>query len=74
VIKTRNVPALGSKGDIVLGDMSYYIWAVRQDMTIDLSKDVRFFYDETVVRFVMRMDGFPGVSIAFAILNSTPES
>jgi len=74
VIKTRNCPALGLKGDIVLGDMGYYIWAVRQDMTIDMSRDVRFFYDETVLRFVMRMDGMPGVSIAFAILNSTPES
>jgi HK97 family phage major capsid protein len=74
VVKTRNVPALGLKGDIILGDLGYYIWAIRQDMTIDISKDARFFYDETCVRFVMRMDGKPGVSIAFAILNSTPDS
>ncbi len=74
VLKTRNVPAMGLKGDIVLGDMGYYIWAVRQDMTIDMSKERYFEYDQTAVRFVMRMDGMPGVPIAFAILNSAPES
>ncbi len=74
LIKTRNVPALGSQGDLILGDLGFYIWAVRQDMTIDTSKDARFFYDETVLRFVMRMDGQPGVPIAFAVLDNVPES
>jgi HK97 family phage major capsid protein len=74
VIKSRNIPALGAKGDLTLGDLGYYIWALRQDMTIDTSKDVRFFYDQTVIRFVMRMDGAPGVSIAFAALSSHPAS
>jgi HK97 family phage major capsid protein len=74
VVKTRNVPALGSKGDIILGDLGFYIWAVRQDMTIDLSKDRYFEYDATAVRFVMRMDGKPAVSIAFSVLDSHPES
>lgn len=74
VIKTRNVPALGSKGDVILGDLSFYIWAVRQDMTIDLSKDRYFEYDVTALRFVMRMDGKPAVPIAFAVLDSHPES
>jgi HK97 family phage major capsid protein len=74
VIKTRNIPALGVQGDLILGDLGFYIWALRQDMTIDTSKDARFFYDQTVVRFVMRMDGQPGVSIAFAVLDNVPES
>jgi len=74
LIKTRNVPALGNQGDLILGDLGYYIWAVRQDMTIDTSRDARFFYDQTVLRFVMRMDGQPGVSIAFAALDNVPES
>lgn len=74
VIKTRNVPALGLKGDIVLGDLGFYMWAVRQEMTIDLSKERYFEYDATALRFVIRQDGKPGVSIAFAALNSTPES
>jgi HK97 family phage major capsid protein len=65
---------MGVQGDIVLGDLGYYLWALRQDMTIDTSKDARFFYDQTVVRFVMRMDGQPGVSEAFSILDNVPES
>ena len=74
VIKTRNVPVLGKKGDVILGDLGFYMWAVRQDMTIDLSKERYFEYDATAIRFVMRQDGQPGVSIAFAVLDSTPES
>jgi len=59
---------------LILGDLGMYIVALRQDMTIDTSRDVRFFYDETVLRFVMRMDGKPGVSAAFAVLDNVPES
>ena len=66
---TRNCPAIGSQGDLILGDLSYYLWCVRQDMTIDSSIHNRFEYDETTYRFVARMDGKPAVSIAFAILN-----
>lgn len=66
---TRNCPALGAQGDLILGDLSYYLWCVRQDMTIDSSIHNRFEYDETTYRFVARMDGKPAVSIAFSILN-----
>ena len=68
-IKTRNCPAIGVKGDVILGDLGYYIWAVRSDMAIDQSKEYRFQYDETTLRFVMRQDGAPGVSVAFSILD-----
>jgi len=74
IIKTRNCPALGVQGDLILGDLGFYIWALRQDMTIDTSRDVLFFYDETAIRFVMREDGAPGVSIAFSVLDNVPES
>lgn len=74
VIKTRNVPALGSKGDIILGDLGFYMWAVRQEMTIDLSKERYFEYDATALRFVVRQDGRPAVPIAFAVLNDEVQS
>jgi HK97 family phage major capsid protein len=74
VVKTRNVPALGVQGDLILGDLGFYIWGVRQEMTIDTSRDALFFTDETAVRFVMRMDGAPGVSEAFVVLDNVPES
>jgi HK97 family phage major capsid protein len=71
VHKTRNVNAMGVKGDLILGDLGYYLWGVRQEMTIDQSNAPRFIYDETTIRAVMRMDGKPGVSEAFAILDGT---
>lgn len=69
VLRTRNVPALGSQGDLILGDLSMYLWTPRQSLTIDTSMHSRFEYDETGIRFVSRQDGKPAVSIAFAILN-----
>lgn len=71
LIKTRNVPAMGMQGDVILGDLGFYVWAVRQDMTIDTSRDYRFDYDETTLRFVVRQDGAPGVSEAFRILDGS---
>jgi HK97 family phage major capsid protein len=74
VYKTRNVPALGVRGDLVLGDLSFYIWAMRQEMTIDTSREWRFNLDQTAIRFVVRQDGAPGVSEAFAVLDDGLES
>jgi HK97 family phage major capsid protein len=74
VIRTRNVPAIGNKGDVVCGELGYYIWAIRQDMTIDMSSERYFEYDVKAIRFVVRQDGAPGVSIAFSILSNIPET
>lgn len=74
VHKTRNLPALGSRGDIVLGDLSFYIWAMRQEMTIDTSREWRFNLDQTAIRFVVRQDGAPGVSEAFSVLDDGLDS
>jgi HK97 family phage major capsid protein len=74
VVKTRNVPALGERGDLVLGDLGFYIWAMRQEMTIDTSRDYLFNYDQTALRFVVRQDGAPGVSEAFAVLDDGLDS
>ena len=74
VVKTRNVPALGTRGDLILGDLSFYIWAMRQEMTIDTSREWRFNLDQTAIRFVVRQDGAPGVSEAFSVLDDGLES
>lgn len=71
VVKTRNAPALASKGDLILGDFGYYILAMRQELKIDSSMHLKFDYDETAYRFVARLDGKPGVSTAFAVLKAT---
>jgi HK97 family phage major capsid protein len=65
---TKNVPALGTTGDVVIGNMGMYIMGIRSDMRIDISDAPRFEYDETNVRFVARLDGRPGTSFAFKML------
>lgn len=68
VYKTRNVPVLGTQGDVILGDLGWYILGMRQDLTVDVSAAPRFVYDEQTIRFVMRYDGCPAIPEAFAIL------
>lgn len=65
---TKNCPALGDTGDVVLGNMGMYILGIRSDMRIDISDAPRFEYDETNVRFVARLDGKPGTAFAFKML------
>lgn len=65
---TKNVPALGTTGDLIIGNMGMYIMGIRSDMRIDISDAPRFEYDETNVRFVARLDGRPGTSFAFKML------
>lgn len=65
---TKNVPALGSTGDVIIANLGMYILGIRSDMRIDISDAPRFEYDETNVRFVARLDGKPGTAFAFKML------
>jgi HK97 family phage major capsid protein len=65
---TKNCPALGSTGDVILGNMGMYVLGMRSDMRIDISDAPRFEYDETNVRFIARLDGKPGTAFAFKML------
>jgi HK97 family phage major capsid protein len=71
LIVSRNARPLGSKGDLILGDLGFYLWGVRQGMTIDTSRDRYFEFDETAIRFVVRQDGAPGVPDAFTYLDDS---
>lgn len=68
---TRNANVLGHLGDVILGDLSFYMLATRKDMTIDVSPYPYWKTDETGVRFVARVDGKPGSPYAFKILSGT---
>jgi len=68
---TRNASDLGHRGDIILGDLGFYMLAVRKDMTIDVSPYPYWTTDETCIRFVARVDGKPGSSYAFKMLGGT---
>ena len=51
---------LGTQGDIILANFADgYLMAEKGGLTQDMSIHVRFIYDESVLRFVLRMDGQP---------------
>ena len=59
VIPIEQCSALGDVGDIILADMNGYILAQKGGIQADMSIHVRFEYDESVFRFVLRIDGQP---------------
>jgi HK97 family phage major capsid protein len=59
VIPIEQCAALGDKGDIIFADLGGYIIAEKGGIQSDVSIHVNFVYDESVFRFVMRMDGQP---------------
>lgn len=54
---TDKLPALGSTGDILLVDPSYYIIGDRQALTIDMSTENRFEFEQATWRASIRLDG-----------------
>jgi HK97 family phage major capsid protein len=69
VIVTDKLPALGSTGDILLGDFSKYYIGDRGGIQVASSIHDRFRYDETVFRLVKRHDGQPALPKAFVVLS-----
>ncbi len=58
VFVTEHVPALGTRGDLILVDPKFYVIADRQQMTIDTSAlGQKFIYDQTEFRVISRLDG-----------------
>jgi len=68
VIVTDKLPAVGTKGDLILCNPAYYYIGDRKGLTIDVSSHVRFNYDETAYRFIKRVDGAPAIQSAFVVL------
>jgi HK97 family phage major capsid protein len=60
VIAIEQAATLGTQGDIMFADLGGgYILAEKGGMKSDMSIHVQFIYDESVFRFVMRVDGQP---------------
>lgn len=64
LIFTEKCQTLGTAGDIYFIDFDYYIIGDRQGMEMAASEHVRFTNDETVHKFVSRLDGQPWVNSA----------
>jgi HK97 family phage major capsid protein len=59
VIAIEQAATIGDLGDIILADMNGYVLAEKGGISSDMSVHVRFEYDESVFRFVLRVDGQP---------------
>ncbi len=66
VTPIEQAASLGDKGDIIFADLNGYILAEKGGIKADMSIHVRFEYDESVFRFVLRVDGQPMRSSALA--------
>jgi HK97 family phage major capsid protein len=61
VIMTEKCSALGTRGDIVFADLSYYLIGDRMTMSAASSVDYRFGNDQTAFRLIQRVDGRPWI-------------
>jgi len=60
IVPLEQCAALGTVGDIIFGDFGGgYILATKGGIKADMSIHIRFLYDESVFRFVLRIDGQP---------------
>lgn len=71
VIFTEKHPALGSAGDIVFADLSYYLVGDRQTLQADASEHYRFQNDKIALRFTQRLDGRPWIKSAITPANGS---
>jgi HK97 family phage major capsid protein len=56
---TEKVPTLGTTGDIILTDLSFYLLGDRQQMELSSSEHFLFSSDKTCFRLLERCDGRP---------------
>jgi HK97 family phage major capsid protein len=74
VVPIEQCAALGDVGDIVLADLNGYILAQKGGIQADMSIHVRFEYDESVFRFVLRVDGQPVRASALTPYKGGPDA
>ena len=71
VVPCESCATLGTTGDLILADMSGYYLAQKGTMKKDVSIHIRYIYDESCYRFVLRIDGQPMLGSAITPANST---
>src|SRR5262249_32310054 len=64
VLPVEWCPTLGTKGDVILADLSQYVTISRGAVESAMSLHLRFDYDEVAFRLLFRVDGAPWWSSA----------
>jgi HK97 family phage major capsid protein len=73
VIFVEQCPTLGEKGDIILADLSQYLW-IEKTIQQDVSIHVMFTTGEQTFRFVLRCDGMPMRAVPLAPFKGSAET
>ena len=71
VLFTEKTETLGSKGDIILADLSQYVVGLRDGMRFDTSIHAHFTTDELLSRIIERHDGQPLWDSALALADGS---
>jgi HK97 family phage major capsid protein len=71
VYVTEKLPALGTAGDVLLIDPSYYLVGKRMDIEVAASEHYRFTNNQITWRFVARLDGQPWLDKAFTLQDTS---
>lgn len=74
VLFTEKVEALGTKGDIMLADLSQYVVGLRSEMRFETSIHVAFTTDMLLSRIIERHDGQPLWNEALTLADGTTVS
>lgn len=70
---TEKLPALGTLGDVMLLDPSYYVIGDRQRLEIAYSDHVNFLKNQATWRFVQRVDGRPWLDNAITLQDASTQ-
>lgn len=70
VIFTPHCPTLGTTGDVILGDLSYYAIGSREELLVKTSEHYKFINNQLTMLVESRFDGKPGQSEANVILQA----
>jgi HK97 family phage major capsid protein len=71
VIVSEKASAVGTRGDVVFVDLSYYLVGDRQQMSVSSSTDYNFGSDKTTFRIIQRVDGRPWLQSAITPRNGS---
>ena len=70
---TEKLPALGTKGDVMLVDPSLYVIGDRMMLEIAASEHVNFLKNQMTWRFVQRVDGRPWLESAITLQDAATQ-
>ena len=71
ILADGKVSAMGSTGDVILGNWTHYYIGDRQEFSMDISKHYKFRDNKLALRVTGRIDGMPAIPKAFVVLSAT---